>query len=159
MKKILKQIEKILKEDSILNDLIWVLTGILIALLIYYGMGLILTTTKPMVTVISESMYPTLTRGDMLILKGIDPSDIKVGDIIVYNYAPKNKLIVHRIYNINEDGTFKTKGDNNETNKNPDPWIVQPEWVVGTMIYQIPKLGYPRIIIGETVQKIYQTII
>lgn len=156
--KIISQVREQFEKEGLLSDILWVLVGIITALAIYNGLGLILSTEKPMVTVISYSMYPTLTRGDMLVLKGADPKDIAVGDIIVYNYPLKNKLIVHRVYRINADGTLKTKGDNNETNSQPDPWVVEPEWIIGKMIYRVPYLGYPRILIGDSIDKAFSII-
>lgn len=43
--------------------------------------------------------------------KNIDSSEIKLYDIVLYKN--NNLLIAHRIININEDGTFETRGDNN----------------------------------------------
>lgn len=53
--------------------------------------------------------------GDIMILKGIDPKKVKVGDIIVFQTL-KKEPIIHRVVNIFEDNgkiIYQTKGDNN----------------------------------------------
>ena len=79
----------------------------------------ILKTNYPVVVVISGSMLPDIERGDVLIVKGMDPEDIEVGDhdirngsIIIYETEgiwrrPIPEPIVHRVvgreYNAAED--------------------------------------------------------
>ena len=59
-----------------------------------------------------NSMYPILQNGDVITIKKINPSKIKVNDIICFQR--KNKLITHRvIYKANEK--LITKGDSNPT--------------------------------------------
>lgn len=60
-------------------------------------------------------------KGDVIALRGIDPDNIELGDVIVFQ-AGKQYPIIHRVIRINED-SFVTKGDNN-----PEP-ITQ--YVVG----------------------------
>ena len=90
----------------------------------------ILRTNYPLVVVTSESMLPGIEIGDLLIVKGINPEDIEVGDheiqngsIIIYETEgiwpnPISQPVVHRvvgrIYNRTEDRYyFITQGDNN----------------------------------------------
>ncbi len=143
-----------LAKNEIIGDLFYILLGIFFALFIYTGLKIALSTPDPIVTVVSGSMIPTLQIGDMLILKGIDPEDIIEGDIIVYYYPPMDRLIIHRVFEMYDDGTFKTKGDNSITNSQPDRWVVQPEWVHGTPILKIPYLGYPRILLEKAVHMV-----
>lgn len=133
------------------------LGGVLLALVVYNGMGFILGTSDPIVTVVSQSMQPTLERGDMLVLYGVPFGEIKAGqktgDVIVYlcpETEPRcprgNKLIVHRVYTRNADNTLTSWGDNNPA---PDQWRIREEWVRGKMILRVPYLGYPRILISD----------
>jgi len=58
----------------------------------------------------SGSMIPTLNIGDVIIVKGINPKDIKVNDIIVYKRIRDNEIIyiVHRVIEIyNDKGKLK----------------------------------------------------
>jgi len=135
---------------EIVESVAYIVLGMVLAAAAYGILGAVLQTSNPVVTVVSDSMIPTLYRGDLLVLKGVPVSELKAGrpggDIIVYYYAPASKLIVHRIWKINSDGTINTWGDNNS---NPDPWPVQPDWVRGKMVLRVPYLGYPRLWIRD----------
>ena len=109
-----------------------------------FGLKIVLNTEYPIVVVSSESMVPTLNVGDLLILKGVDPKDIKVGDIIVFRatWLPSSEPpVVHRVIEIeNRSGTlyFYTKGDNNRF-QDPEPAPAQN--VIGVVIFVIPRIG------------------
>lgn len=75
--------------------------------------------------------------GDLIITKSVDPEALKVGDVITY-MEQGTTAVTHRIIGINDDGSFKTKGDaNNAEDREP----VLPERIVGKYIFRIPKLG------------------
>ena len=143
-----------LTRNELVGDIFYIALGIILALLIYSVLKVVLDTPEPIVTVVSGSMIPTLQIGDMLVLKGIDPDNIKEGDITVYYYPAMERLIIHRVFEMYDDGTFRTKGDNSMTNAQPDRWIVQPEWVKGTPTLRIPYLGYPRILLEKGIQMV-----
>lgn len=103
----------------------------------------------PFMAVFGTSMEPELKAGDLIIIKEISPSEVKVGDIIVftvpaavreyYNYP---QVVAHRVLHVrtSEKGiTFRTKGDNT----GEDPFTVRPEDLRGTVSHQIPFLGFP----------------
>ncbi|MEM3708318.1 MAG: signal peptidase I [Nitrososphaerales archaeon] len=106
-----------------------------------------LGTYTPFFSVSSESMAPTLNVGDYIVVKAEPFDNLNVGDIIVF-YSPwkSNDIIVHRIYDIRiYDGekVLITKGDNNYTNPEPDPWYVKKEHYIGKYTgFKIPYLGY-----------------
>lgn len=74
------------------------------------------------------SMLPTLQSGDVVFIVHVNPTDINVGDVIVYRFTGNfygiylsNALIIHRViykYYYNGVLCFVTKGDNNPL---PDP--------------------------------------
>ena len=97
-----------------------ILEGIVIAVVLYLVISLTLSyalkVENPVAVVISGSMEPVYYRGDIIVIKGADPKNIEVGDIVVYKRPYQDIPIVHRTINIvEEDGTlyFVTKGDNN----------------------------------------------
>ena len=51
--------------------------------------------------------------GSFIISKKVKFENIKVGDIIIFQ--DKNILVVHRVVDINDDGSLVTKGDNNDS--------------------------------------------
>ena len=68
--------------------------------------------------------------GDMIITKSVDPAALQVGDIITYMENGKT-TVTHRIIGINDDGTFQTKGDANDT---ADETPIKHEEVIGKFI-------------------------
>lgn len=82
-------------------------------------------------TVKSGSMIPTLNVNDIVIIK--KERTYKIGDIVTYNYN-NECLITHRIISKQEDGTYKTKGDNNNSD---DPKYISNEDINGKVIFII----------------------
>lgn len=116
----------------------YIIIGLVLAVILNFGMGLVLGADKPVMAVISGSMEPTFFKGDIVVIKGVPAEELVVGDIIVYTNPLKNIPVVHRIYDIQEVSGkkfFFTKGDNKATNAimdqglkfNPD---VTPEEVM-----------------------------
>jgi signal peptidase len=62
----------------------------------------------------------------------------------------KDELVVtHRIIDIiehNNEKIYKTKGDNNE---DEDNFVVNQDEVLGYVIYKVPYIGYPTILLDE----------
>jgi len=82
------------------------------------GLQLYLGTPTPLLAVESESMEPTLYRGDLVIVRSVDVSTLRVGDIIIFNasWYLSDVPVVHRIVqiqNVSGELHFITKGDNN----------------------------------------------
>lgn len=91
-------------------------------------------------TVITGSMIPVYDIGDILIVKDVQPEEIKVEDDIVYvgeKGTYRNKTITHRVQEIKqkEDGNYSiiTKGVANFAR---DPEINQTQ-VLGKVIGQV----------------------
>ena len=80
----------------------------------------------------SNSMYPTLQKGDFILIKR--NNDYKKGDIITYDYE-SNYLVTHRIIEKNNEG-FITKGDNNNSEDNE---LIKLENIKGKVILKINK--------------------
>ncbi|MFQ6088287.1 MAG: signal peptidase I [Candidatus Methanofastidiosia archaeon] len=124
--------------------------GILIALVLYFTIQAFLVyalgVEHPIVVVISSSMEPTYYRGDILIVEGVDPSQLEVGDIIVFNRPSGGIPIVHRIVEIVEEDQryFITKGDHNSYKDSywqPTFPGIPAQEVVGDIKFRIPMLG------------------
>ncbi len=103
--------------------------------------------------IVSESMVPKYEICDVLLAKQVDPSEIEVGDDLVYigeedSYA--GKIITHQVISIDyEDGEYKfhTKGIANTLE---DP-IVSEDQVYGKVIYKIQTLS----ILSKIINNIY----
>lgn len=78
-------------------------------------------------------------RGDLVVVRGVgSPSELKVGDVVVYQRGGNTMPVVHRIFSILEDGRFVPKGD---ANSSPDPPI-SFQMVRGRVVMVIPNLGW-----------------
>ena len=105
------------------------------------------------VAVISDSMVPLFSRGDMIIVEKLDEEDImklEVGDVI--KFAAENYYVIHRIYAIEdtEDGRlFTTKGDNNNA---PDSKKVKPEQIQAMYRCHVKYVGFPSVWLSEALR-------
>jgi len=123
---------------------IYILIGIVLALGINQGLAFALSTDMPIVAVQSNSMVPYFNKGDMLILRGIPQEQLSVGDVIVFDQPSGGTPIVHRIVDINTDGTFQTKGDAN-SGQLPYEKSIQYSQIHGAVIMIIPFMGWIKI--------------
>ena len=121
-------------------------TLLLITLLLetYLGAAYISNNFTPLMVVTTASMEPTINVGDLIYVKGVAPTDIKVGDIITFvppRDSIKGTLITHRVVEISYETNevyFKTKGDNNPS---VDPWTVTSQDVLGVQTALFPGIG------------------
>ena len=67
-------------------------------------------------TVSGTSMEPTFGENDKVLWVEVDPAELRIGDIIIYDHPtkPGEGSITHRIIEIMKNGEyrFETKGDN-----------------------------------------------
>ncbi len=94
-------------------------------------------------TILTQSMYPTIKAGDVIITYKEDNNKYSQGDVITF-ISEKNGgiAITHRVkevYEVNDSFSYKTKGDNNNTADNE---IIKSENVLGKVVAKIPKVGY-----------------
>ncbi len=181
-----KNIKKILKktwhfiweDDSLLSWIVnIILAFILIKFIVYPGLGFILTTSHPVVAVVSGSMehngnfdnwwqshekyYKELdiskedfikysfkngfNKGDIMVLKGVSPEKLEIGNVIVYTIGGKDPII-HRVVKkwYNDSYYFQTKGDNVAIVQRFEQEINEKQ-VIGKALFRIPYLGYIKI--------------
>jgi len=101
--------------------------------------------------------YPFVSgfnKGDIMILFGISPEKIRIGDVIVFT-SQKPYPIIHRVVSINQpDGryVFETKGDHNKNYINDgmlNELSVSESQLLGKAVARIPFLGYIKIWFSE----------
>lgn len=117
---------------------------------------IVLIAAQHLNVVVSGSMEPAFYRGDIVLVEKADflginefnASDVKVGDVVVYDAAWYDQPVIHRIINITDiNGTtvYVIKGDNNDS---PDPYYVTSSQIkekvvtVDDNLVVIPKIGY-----------------
>ena len=91
-------------------------------------------------TVISGSMEPEYSVGDLLYVKDVEASAIKVGDPITFILNEELVVATHRVVRVDtEKQCFYTKGDANEIE---DSEPVHFNKVIGVPEFALPKIGY-----------------
>lgn len=84
-------------------------------------------------------------KGDIMLLYGTKPENIKVGDVVVYASSRNFPPIIHRVVlkeKVNNKYSFQTKGDHN---RQPDAELVSEERVLGRAVFKVPLLGWVKI--------------
>ena len=127
---------------KIWNAVTWCLVLILIVMAILLA-GVRVVGLRPL-TVLSGSMEPEFSTGDLIYVKGVDYHDLKEGDVITFMLS-EDTIATHRIVGIVPDENdpevvrYRTKGDANDAE---DGSLVHCKNVVGTPVASVPKLGY-----------------
>ena len=75
--------------------------------------------TLPLI-VLTDSMYPVIESGDLIICRTEEPENIQVGDVIAFFDPAGNgsSIVTHRVVEVTEQNgeiAWRTKGDNNNT--------------------------------------------
>ncbi|SDL91168.1 signal peptidase I SipW [Bacillus sp. OK048] len=138
---------KIVKK--ILSTLITVILSITLIFMIFVVISSKASGGEPSIlgyqlkTVLSGSMEPTFKTGSIIAVKPLEnPGNLKKDDIITFIESDE-KLITHRIIDVNKAGdqiTYVTKGDNNNA-KDLDPVLTQ-NVVAKYSGFTIPYVGY-----------------
>ena len=90
--------------------------------------------------IISPSMEPTYSTGDLIFVKSVDPDSVKVGDPITFVLNEDLVVATHRVVAVDgENRQFTTKGD---ANKTEDAAPVHFNNLIGVPVFAIPLLGY-----------------
>ena len=126
------------------------------AILFFLAIALVITGfyfvkhPMPFSVIVGTSMNPVLKMGALITNEEIPPSEVKVGDIIVYRMPPLTQkyykclpVIAHRVVEVRDTTAgliYRTKGDNNSIE---DPWSVRDCDLIGKVDQQIPYLGFP----------------
>jgi signal peptidase I len=109
-----------------------------------------LDTPYPMAAVTSSSMWPTLHKGDLVVLNGVHGlDDLSVGDIIAFRH--EDGFAIHRIAKIEGD-RITTKGDANSIE---DPAIgiqdvVGRVFKLGGNLVRVPYVGNLPLLLHRT---------
>jgi signal peptidase len=116
----------------------WIATAVVAVATVWFALGIfpIFPTA-----IVSNSMKPNISRGDIVLIQKIDPNTLKEQDVILYSLD--NIQVFHRIIKIQYAQGVKqytVKGDNNQY---PDPKPVLGEQIIGKHIATIPYIGWP----------------
>jgi signal peptidase len=114
-------------------------------------------------TILTSSMEPGLPPGTLVIVKPIDPQDIKIGTIVTYQLESGEDVVVtHRVVEIQGqnlpggDPSYITKGDANSA---PDAKPVTPVQIRGSVWYSVPWVGWINNIVNGDLRAIVIPIV
>jgi signal peptidase len=124
---------------------IGVMTGLV---LLVAGLAVVLV-VLPRVTgsvplsVLTQSMEPTLPPGTLVVVRPVAPADVRIGDVVTYQLeSGRPEVVTHRVVAIDSssDGTrrFVFRGDANDA---VDAEPVIPAQIRGEVWYSLPLLG------------------
>jgi len=136
-------LKEVLANEYVQTAITIILTIVLV-FVFWFGLQLALNTRNPVSAVVSTSMLPTLNVGDLIVIQGVDPSELNAqyitGDIVVFEHPTRGEPIVHRAVKLEErsDGYWiTTHGDNNR----PSEEQFHESFLIGKVIAKIPYIG------------------
>ncbi len=71
------------KNNEIINWIVYIFFSFIFAYALYSIFGFILQTQSPLVIVVSGSMIPTMARGDVVILQGVDGAHLDSPEVVL----------------------------------------------------------------------------
>ncbi len=123
----------------------WIATAMVAVSTVWFALGIFPIFPS---AIVSDSMKPNISRGDIVLIQKVDPNALNEQDIILY--ALDNIQVFHRIIQIQYvQGVkqFTLKGDNN---KYEDPKPVLIEQIIGRHIATIPFIGWPGVLLQQS---------
>ena len=136
---------------KILKRILTLLMFLVVLCAVIFG-GLRILGYRPY-SVKTESMLPEYKVGSLVYVREMDFDDLKPGDVITFVNDDTQKVVTHRITEIdNDERMVYTKGDNNEY---PDIKPVYEENIIGKVDFSIPMLGKISETITESFDKVF----
>lgn len=93
--------------------------------------------------VLSGSMEPVLSTGDVVVDEPIGPRQVRVGDVVTFaDPDHRGRRITHRVRSVRITGArarFVTKGDANDS---AERWEMDADGRLGRVLYRVPSVGY-----------------
>jgi signal peptidase len=127
------------------KDIMIVVVGVAI---VWLGLRFAFGTNNPFYVVSSGSMIPALNINDVLIVKDGNSNSfdsLKIGDVIVFHAAAEDRVIVHRVAEIQTgshgERIITTKGDANDASIPGVDNPIRVSQYIGKVVYVIPGLG------------------
>ena len=123
----------------------WIATAVVAVVTVWFALGIFPVFPT---AIVSNSMKPDISRGDIVLIQKVDPNTLKERDVILYSLD--NIQVFHRIIKIQYVQGVKqytVKGDNNQY---PDPKPVLSEQIIGKHIATIPYIGWPGVLLQQS---------
>lgn len=107
--------------------------------------------------VVTDSMEPTIMRGDLVFVRNATLEQLEVGDIVAFrvdlDLDGTDDVVIHYVAMVDrEESMFRTRPEGTET---LDPWEIPEENIVGVYSSRIPRIGrfmlFAQSAIGRTI--------
>lgn len=160
--------------EELKDWILWLGIAAVVALVLGNGLRLALGNSTPLVAVMSGSMVHDETsefvyyqfmqarnftlerlskfpipngfnKGDVLLVVKAKPGELKVGDVIVFRVPGQKYPIIHRIIEIEEGGSYLTKGDHNPSPDGRWPPVVYGQ-IEGKAVFKVPLIGFIKVV-------------
>ena len=93
------------------------------------------------VAILSGSMEPKISTGDLVLVDSIRAGEMAVGDVVTFQ-SEAGFSVTHRVTGLRAKGdgslAVETRGDANPV---PERWSTSPEATVGRVVATVPELG------------------
>ncbi|GAB6939199.1 signal peptidase I [Isoptericola variabilis] len=94
-------------------------------------------------TVLTGSMEPALSPGDVVVVRPVEPADVQVGDVLTFQPVSGDPtLVTHRVVGVmwgdGDPAGFVTRGDANGADDDP----IVADQVRGRVVYSVPLVGH-----------------
>ena len=117
-----------------------ILVSIMLGIIITFGVSLVCGFRYDIV--VTYSMYPTLTRGSMVVIEPTSYEDLKIGDIVNFKFG--NTTCTHRLVDFAEGGELITQGDASTSREK-----ISKEKYLGKVVYHENVVGNLIMLIRE----------
>ncbi|SHN70921.1 signal peptidase, endoplasmic reticulum-type [Geodermatophilus obscurus] len=120
--------------------------GVVVAVLAAVA-GLVVTALAPLLVgfqghvVVSGSMEPRVSAGDVVLTRPVLPQDLQPGQVLLFpDPEGADRLVLHRLVSFDARGDLVTRGDANRSN---DTTPVPASSVIGEAQVRVPYVGLP----------------
>ena len=88
----------------------------------------------------SDSMLPTLSRGDVVFVRPVSFDELRDGDVISAKLPASGTVFTHRILRVDsENRQVYTRGDHNMSD---DPMPTAEDKIIGRLWFSVPYVGF-----------------
>lgn len=102
----------------------------------------LLATGHRVLVVRSDSMNPSLSTGDLIVTRVMNPAHLRPGDVVTFRDPTRDQaLVTHRVRAVDADAAFfevETRGDANGASEH---WRIDSDGTVGALWFSIPAAG------------------
>jgi signal peptidase len=142
---------------ALLSTLVWMVLGLGCAGMLAFGAAKL--AGYQTFTVLSGSMEPAISTGDLVVDSRISAAQARVGDVITFPEPRTRRLITHRLVHKRVArgwARMRTQGDANNA---PERWSIPADGQIGRVALSVPKGGYVAAFVNERTAQLLLVVI